>query len=105
MLNMYTGKKTPDDEVIFYDGFLYIIMDHRVIEDGEEHSYEGIREICLCPQYDPPLSLADIKETYPDVHIVIHDDALYGEVYKYGNHTIEPGAEAWELYGETRGYA
>lgn len=104
MLNFYTGERVPDDKVYIYDGFLYIISEHCCIEDGREVRYPDVAEICLCPEYDEPISLADIKERYPDVHIVIHDDVTDGEVFKYGNHGLEPDAEMWELYGETKGY-
>jgi len=103
MLNMWgsTGIK-PDEEEIFYDGFLYIIS-----RSDKTHENFTVDAICLCAEYDEPLSLADISEKYPNVCKVIFEDALRGAVYNYGNHATEKNgtAEKWEKVGETLGYA
>ena len=71
MLNMWgsTGIK-PDEEEIFYDGFLYIIS------RDETHENFTVDAKCLCAEYDEPLSLADISEKYPNVCKVIFEYAL-----------------------------
>ena len=38
MIDLKTNKITPDEEVIFYDGFLYIISATEVYEKGEMYS-------------------------------------------------------------------
>jgi len=87
----------PDDEVVFYDGVLMIICKYSIEEDCECH------QIIIDPQYKPEtvMSLKDIAKKYPTVSTVIHDGALSGEVYSYGNHKYGE----WELVGETVGYA
>ena len=99
MLDMTNGNKKPDDEVVFDDGFLYIIS-------LEEEGY-SITVKCLCAEYDEPMTLADIAKEYPNVHKVIFDDCLRGCVYNHGNHCskYDPNAEMWELVGHTLGYA
>lgn len=101
MKSMYGGKEIPDDEVLFYDGFLYIIVEHRWIEDGKENHCAVLVEKCIHPEFDEPISLADIARDYPDVIKVLHDDWLEGELYSYGNY--EKGE--WVQYGQTRGFA
>lgn len=108
MLNMTNGEAKPDDEVVFYDGFLYIISREEVATaDGWGKMEYSIDVKCLCPEYDEPITLADIAKNYPNVEKVIYDDAMRGCVYNHGNHkTIhDPNAEAWELVGTTMGYA
>lgn len=51
-------------------------------------------------QYKAPLSLDIILKEYPNVRMVIVEDGLHGEVYRYGNH-----GDVWELTGKTEGYA
>lgn len=94
------NKVIPDNEVIFYDGFLYIIS-----ISGEDRENVECDRICLCAEYDEPITLSDIAERYPNVHKVIFDDALRGYVYNYKNHRIEDNNEAWEQVGTTLGYA
>lgn len=108
MLNMTNGEIKPDDEVVFYDGFIYIISRKEVATaDGWGKMEYSIDVKCLCPEYDEPISLADIAERYPNVKKVIYDDAMRGYVYNYGNHkdSLHPESEAWELVGDTMGYA
>ena len=113
MLDMTKCEIIPDDEVVFYDGFLYIISCLTVGHfDGKmfvEDKY-GIDVICLTPPYTEPLTLKDIAEKYPKVQKVFYDDAMRGYVYNYGNHrneTYKDGSksEMWELVGTTLGYA
>lgn len=107
MLNMIDCTKKPDDEEVFYDGFLYIISrDREPYADDEYHDAEYSIEVkCLTAEYDDPITLADIAEKYPKVCKVIFDDAMKGKVYSYGNHRYEENAEKWELVGTTLGYA
>ena len=104
MLNMMNGEKKPDNEVIFRDGFLYMIIQDQApkFDDGAKYS---IAVKCLCPEYDEPMSLVDISRLYPNIQKLIFDDAMKGYIYNYGNHRCDPNAEAWELIGETMGYA
>ena len=106
MLDMTNCTKRADDEVVFYDGFLYIILRDKELlpnEKGEIAMNTICR--CLCPEYDKPWTLADIAREYPDVKMVIFDDVFKGYVYNYGNHGNEQNAEMWELVGTTLGYA
>lgn len=108
MLDLIDGEIKPDDKVVFYDGFLYIISEKDgETADGMVKTKYSIDVKCLCAEYDEPISLADIVERYPNVEKVIYDDAMRGYVYNHGNHkTIhDPNAEAWELVGTTLGYA
>lgn len=108
MLNMTNGEIKPDDEVVFYDGFIYIISREEVeTADGMGDMKYSIDVKCLCPEFDEPITLADIAEKYPNVEKVIYDDAMRGYVYNYGNHkdSLHPESEAWELVGDTMGYA
>jgi hypothetical protein len=108
MLDMRYCSKKPDDEEVFYDGFLYIIRRTKegyLTEDGYVDDEYGIEVKCICPEYDHPITLADISQEYPDVIKVIFEDALKGYVYSYGNHRNEKNAEMWELVGTTHGYA
>lgn len=86
-------KEIPDDEVFFISGILYIIC-------RNEKGYD-IGVISLDPQYDNALSLKDIAERYPDVNLLIHDDFLDGEIFRYGNYN----KGEWVQTGETRGFA
>ena len=103
------NKVIPDNEVVFYDGFLYIIShakDSYIDEDEEYHEPEYSIEVkCLCPEYDEPITLEDIAKEYPKVCKVIFEDAFMGYVYNYKNHRIEDNNEAWEQVGTTLGYA
>lgn len=113
MLDMMKCEIIPDDEMVFYDGFLYIISR---IKDGYLTDKEFVESeykidvIALTPPYTEPLTLKDIAEKYPKVQKVIFDDAMRGYVYNYGNHrneTYKDGSksEMWELVGTTLGYA
>lgn len=110
MLDMTNGNKKPDDEVVFDDGFLYIISLEEEASIGK-NGYTGARYSiavkCLCAEYDETITLADIAKEYPNVHKVIFDDCLSGCVFNYGNHCskYDPDAEMWELVGRTLGYA
>ena len=99
-------KFIPDDEVYFIDGFLYIIT--RTYVEGKDWGNDvkyGIKVECLCAEYDDPITLKDIETRYPNVCKVIYEDFLGGDIYSYGNHSAEPGAENWELVGHTIGFA
>ena len=102
MKNLLNGEIVPDDEVVFYDGLLYIIG------YADMHKRSAYCEhLCLCCEYDEPLTLKDIAEKYKNVHKVIFEGGLHGEVYNYMNHKTvhDPDAEAWEQVGTTVGYA
>jgi hypothetical protein len=108
MLDLLNYKRQADDEVIFYDGILYIICcDKETHIDGcaLQPAEYSVKAVCLAAEYDEPWTLADIARIYPKVCKVIYDDALKGAVYSYGNHGHEKNAEKWEKVGETVGYA
>lgn len=106
MLDMIEHRHMPDEKVIFYDGFLYIISQTRepCIENNFfiESEY-NIDVICLNGEFDAPVSLSDIAEKYPKVNKVIYESPLNGSVYNYGNHGKD--GEMWEKVGTTKGYA
>ena len=95
MTSYYGGKEIPDDEVLFYDGILYIICHD--LDNGAL----SIGKIYIHPEYDKPISLAEIALRYSEVELVIHEDALSGEMYRYNNY----GKNEWVQTGQTRGYA
>ena len=99
------NKVIPDDEVVFYDGFLWVITENMIKIGNTKLEKVECHKICLCAEYDEPITLADITETFPTVHKVIFDDALRGYVYNYKNHRVEDNNEAWEQVGTTLGYA
>ena len=102
MRDLINNKTIPDDEVVFYDGFLYIIS--RTNEYCERYTVVGeykVDVLILDPQFDNPISLSDIKRELPSVTKVIHEDYLKGEIYNYGNHK----GETWEMTGTTMGFA
>ena len=96
------ATKCDDDKVYFTDGILYIISEKL---DDTFNYYCECKKIILCPEYDHPISLRDIEMKYPDVRMVVFEDALRGKVYDFGNHRGDKNAELWECVGETRGYA
>ena len=100
MIDFIDHKEIPDDEIVFYDGFLYIISS---FDNGEETKCE-IEFIILCPEYDDPLSLVDIQNKYPNVSKVIFEDWLKGSIYNYGNHRKDK-IKLWEKVGTTVGFA
>lgn len=107
MLDIVNQKKIPDNEVVFDDGYIFIISmtKDRVItrEEYIDRKYSVDMKL-LNAEYDEPISLADIAEQYPKVEKVIYEDMLSGQVYNYGNHAAEKDAEMWELVGTTVGY-
>ena len=95
MKSMYCSKEIPDDEVLFDDGILYIIchdLDNGALSIGKQ---------TLDSQYDEPISLEEIALRYPEVELVIHEDFLSGEMYRYNNY----GDNEWWQTGQTRGFA
>ena len=104
MIDYIEHENIDDDKVVFYDGFLYIISEISLEAFYGESSY-SIDVICLCPEYDAPMSLVDIKEKYPNVHKVIYEDWREGYVFNYGNHRDENKNRIWERVGTTNGYA
>ena len=100
MKDLMTNKEKPDEEVKFYDGFLWIICLDNTIT-GEYAGVGTVYRICLCPEYDEPISLKDIANKYPKVRRVIFDDLLTSRIYSRGNHVDGE----WEKIGETLGYA
>ena len=102
MKDMINHKDIPDDDVVFYDGFLYIISASKVIcKDGFEETSYKTDVICLCPEFDDPISLKDIANNYPHVRKVLFEDWREGFVYSYGN--WKKGE--WALIGTTIGFA
>lgn len=104
MKDSRTGKLVPDENVVFYDGFIYVISAMDCLERNVLNRRYSLDVILLCPEYDDPVSLVDIKNKYPFVCKVLHEDMLSGEVYNYGNHKRH-AEEYWELTGETVGFA
>ena len=95
MKSMYGGEERPDDEDLFDNGILYIIchdLDNGALSIGKQ---------TLDPQYDKPISLEEIALRYPEVELVIHEDFLSGEMYRYNNY----GENEWVQTGQTRGFA
>ena len=48
----------PDDEVIFYDGMLYIISRDKsgyIDAEGLHEDEYSIVHKCICPEYDEPI--------------------------------------------------
>ena len=87
-------NEIPDDRIVFPDGFITIIsMD-------DEYNNPNIEQICICAEYDKPMTLVDITNNYPNVKMLIYEDCLRGDIYKYGNH--KDGI--WERVGITKGY-
>lgn len=108
MFSYIDCKKTSDNEVVFHDGYLYIISKTKEAcedADGFHDPEYKVDVIILSGEYDDPITLADIAEKYPKVCKVHYDDLLSGYVYAYGNHGHEKNAEMWELVGKTVGYA
>ena len=95
MKSMYCSEEIPDDEVLFDDGILYIICHD--LDNGEL----SIGKQTLDPQHDEPISLTEIALRYPEVELVIHEDFLSGEMYRYNNY----GDNEWWQTGQTRGFA
>lgn len=102
MLDMMNHTRCDDDKVYFTDGILYIISEKL---DDTFNYYCECKKIILCPEYDHPISLRDIEMKYPDVRMVVFEDAFKGYVYHFGNHRNQKGVELWECVGKTRGYA
>lgn len=103
MFDIATGRTFPDEDITFYDGFLYILSCSDVILEDENIIEEWkCDRLILCAEADKPLSLKSIKEKYPDAIKVLFEDSLDGAVYTYGNH---PQGERWEKTGTLVGYA
>lgn len=102
MIDYIEHNNKDDDKVIFYDGFLYIIS--TFFHKPTKPEYK-IDVICLCPEYDDPMSLVDIQRKYPNVHKVIYEDWRNGYVFNYGNHRDENNNRIWERVGTTYGFA
>lgn len=90
------GKKYNDEDPIFYDGILRIIC-----ELGDNYVICTAHRIVLTPEYDEPLSLADIAKKYRNVKKVIYETWTSGMIFNYKNHK---DGEDWELVGTTIGF-
>lgn len=100
MCNDYAKQKphneqAPDchiDMVTFDDDYIYAI-----------NTKKGTcKTIILTPPYDDrSFSLDDLREKY-GADLVIHEDPLHGDIYRYGN---QPQLECWQQIGTTEGYA
>ena len=95
----YINHSTYDDEKVnFTDGILYIIS-----RKGTAYS---VNVISIIPDFDNNVfTLKDIERLFPNVIKVIHEMALMGAVYNYGNHIREENSEKWEKVGMTAGYS
>lgn len=47
------------------------------------------------------ITLDDLREKY-GADLVIHEDSLHGDIYRYGN---QPEIKCWQQIGTTEGYA
>ena len=92
-------KITDPSEVVFDDGGLHIICAESIPFSSRMKIFGDV--IVLNPEYDNPITLAEISKKYPLVYLVIYNEPLKGKIYSYQNH--EEGV--WEEVGETRGYA
>ena len=111
MLILNSNRVIPDNDVIFNDGFLYIISLNiplgKPFAIKDLSSFYTVGVIVLNPEYDNPLTLKDIEKQYPNVRKVIYEEAMSGYVYNYGNHTkknISETSQVWEQVGTTCGY-
>lgn len=87
------GETYKDSDVLFNDGSLYIITEPRF-------NMILAHKIIICPEYDEPISLVDIRKKYKNVKKVIYEEAMRGAIFNYGNHE----KNEWELVGRTCGY-
>ena len=101
-MRTYDGNIVRDNDVVFYDGILYVLSRIRYIEDNEEKTKYYADALFIDGEYDDPLSLSDIPVKYPYVFKVIFEEPLRGKVYNYKNHR---DGESWEEVGITKGYA
>ena len=49
------NKVIPDDEVVFYDGFLYIITEEMIKAGNTYLERTELHKICLVAEYDEPI--------------------------------------------------
>lgn len=92
---MINGTKINGDEIVFYDGFIRIFTDDKIVTkilvyDGGENSETISLNDCL-----------KIIGYESGICFVIHDNYLSGTIYMYGNYI----PASWIKYGETMGYA
>ena len=92
------GEIIPDCNVTFTDGVLYII-------ESKGLNFATAKVMHLHGDFGDSITLPEIERKYPDVELLIYEDATKGCVYRYGNHRYEPDAQMWEEVGTTRGYA
>lgn len=87
------------DNYVIYDGIIKVITE-KLYNDGVETNV--YRKYVHGDLDETFITLGDIREEYPDADIitVIHEEALQGVIYEYGNH-----GEYWEIHGKTFGYA
>ena len=105
MIDIKTGEITPDEEVIFYDGYLYIISRIEIYEKGEMYTRNKYKIDVKClTEYDEPMSLKDIREHYPFVRKVLYESWMHGRIYNYDNHNSSDEEKKWEEYGTTLGF-
>lgn len=106
MIDIKTREIVPDENVIFYGGFLYIISRIEIFEKGQYYTKTNYKldVKCLCEEYDDPISLKDIREKYPFVCKVLYDSWTAGAIYNYCNHNFDNDEMKWEKYGTTLGF-
>ena len=90
-----TAKITNPDDVIFCDGILKIL--YRRFSDNKLL----VEEIILCAEFDEPVTLGEIQENYQEVTMVIFEEPLKGDIYKFNNYR----QREWTKVGSTIGYA
>ena len=94
MNDLIENKEIADNDVVFYDGMLWIVSRERLCK-------HKIEKITLFAEYDNSISLADIRKKHPNVTMVIYESFMHGEIYRYGNHK----GIGWEKVGTTVGFA
>lgn len=95
MKDCINGTEAPDEEVVFYDGVLYIISRE---PDPSCNYYLHVER--LDPEFSDAVTLKDIAIKYPNVELIIYDSWRDGSMYRYSNHK----KGEWERVGETIGF-
>ena len=94
MKDLISYKNIPDEHIAFADGILHIIQGNG--EEGDQRC----TKIIMLAEFDQPLLLSQIRNRFPDAYLIIWENYLRGDIYRYGNHGVE-----WERIGDTVGFA
>lgn len=93
MRDLINYKNIPDEHIAFDDGIIHIIQ-------GREEGKLKCTKMIMLAEYDQPLLLSEIQKRFPNAYLIIWEDYLRGDIYRYGNHGDE-----WERIGTTVGFA